>query len=186
MQGAPGWSIAWYSNKEQVLGIARVPTTVSLLVTEQHKIDQKYIPNQRFDVTISEDDDGNLVSDKTPEQILEAYNNGQIVSGVNEDKVLLSLIHANKTETIFFEAPGYDDNFWLYRIGTDKMVMKDFMHAMIESSKNVLKYKTHINHLQNTLAFIRSKKIVDVEEKKLYQELIELSSINKSHTNDER
>ena len=67
----------------------------------------------------------------------------------------------------------------------DKMVMKDFMHAMIESSKNVLKYKTHINHLQNTLAFIRSKKIVDVEEKKLYQELIELSSINKNHLNVE-
>ena len=67
----------------------------------------------------------------------------------------------------------------------DKMVMKDFMHAMIESSKNVLKYKTHINHLQNTLAFIRSKKIVDVEEKKLYQELIELSSINKNHLNEE-
>lgn len=67
----------------------------------------------------------------------------------------------------------------------DKMVMKDFMHAMIESSKNVLKYKTHINHLQNTLAFIRSEKIVDVEEKKLYQELIELSSINKNHLNVE-
>lgn len=67
----------------------------------------------------------------------------------------------------------------------DKMVMKDFMHAMIESSKNVLKYKTHINHLQNTLAFIRSKKIVDTEEKKLYQELIELSSINKNHLNEE-
>lgn len=67
----------------------------------------------------------------------------------------------------------------------DKMVMKDFMRAMIESSKNVLKYKTHINHLQNTLAFIRSEKIVDVEEKKLYQELIELSSINKNHLNVE-
>lgn len=31
----------------------------------------------------------------------------------------------------------------------------------------------------------RSEKIVDVEEKKLYQELIELSSINKNHLNVE-
>ena len=122
VQGAPGWSIAWYSEKEQVLGIARVPTTVSLLVTKQHKIDQKYIPNQRFDVIISYDDDDNLVSDKTPEEILEAYNNGQIVSGVYEDEKLLSLIHVNKTEASFFQGLGYAENFLMYRIGTDKMV----------------------------------------------------------------
>ena len=44
MQGAPGWSIAWSSEDERVFGRAKVSTTISLLVTEQHKIDQKFIP----------------------------------------------------------------------------------------------------------------------------------------------
>ena len=53
-QGAPGWSIAWRSEDEQVFGIAKVPTTVSLPVTEQHKIDPKYIKDMYYDNVQSE------------------------------------------------------------------------------------------------------------------------------------
>ena len=53
-QGAPGWSIAWRSEDEQVFGIAKVPTTVSLPVTEQHKIDQKFIKDMYYDNLQSE------------------------------------------------------------------------------------------------------------------------------------
>lgn len=73
-QGAPGWSIAYYSEREQMLGIAKVPTIVSLLVTEQHNIDQKYIPKEVYFVKF----DGNSL-DKTFDEITEAYNAGLLI-----------------------------------------------------------------------------------------------------------
>lgn len=73
-QGAPGWSIAYYSEREQILGIAKVPTIVSLLFTEQHNIDQKYIPKEVYFVRY----DGRSL-DKTFDEITEAYNAGMLV-----------------------------------------------------------------------------------------------------------
>lgn len=69
-------------------------------------IDPKYILSQRFDVTIFEDDDGNLVSDKTPAEILEAYNNGQIVNGtIDKFGINLSLsVFVNNGVGVIFTA----------------------------------------------------------------------------------
>lgn len=74
VQGAPGWSIAYYSESEQVLGIAKVSTIISLLVTEQHNIDQKYVPKEVYFVKL----DGNSL-DRTFDEITEAYNAGMLV-----------------------------------------------------------------------------------------------------------
>lgn len=73
-QGAPGWSIAYYSEGERVLGIAKVPTIVSLLVTEPHNIDQKYVPKEVYFVRF----DGSSL-DRTFDEITEAYNAGLLV-----------------------------------------------------------------------------------------------------------
>ena len=47
MSGNAGWCIAYFAQGDGILGIANPETTVSLLVTEVHKIDEKYIQQDK-------------------------------------------------------------------------------------------------------------------------------------------
>lgn len=110
-QGAPGWSIAWHSEDEQVFGIAKVPTTVSLPVTEQHKIDQKFIPHQTVYVNATggndANGDGSLITnvtlDKTYDEIIALLSRGVDVKIIREN-VILDYLSFNKEEGIIFLA----------------------------------------------------------------------------------
>ena len=95
-QGAPGWSIAWRSEDEQVFGIAKVPTTVSLPVTEQHKIDQNLIPLQTVYVNATGGNDTNgdgsiftdVTLDKTYDEIYALLSHGVDVKIIRENVIL--------------------------------------------------------------------------------------------------
>ena len=45
--GANGWCIAYLDGQPAYVGVSRPDTTVSLFVTEPHKIDEKYIPQDK-------------------------------------------------------------------------------------------------------------------------------------------
>ena len=72
--GAPGWCIFCLDGEEEVHGRTNVPVTISLLLPEVHKIDQKYVPKEVYFVKF----DGRSL-DKTFDEITEAYNAGMLV-----------------------------------------------------------------------------------------------------------
>ena len=72
--GAPGWCIFCLDGEEETIGRTNVPVTISLLLPEVHKIDQKYIPKEVYFVRY----DGRGL-DKTFDEITEAYNAGMLV-----------------------------------------------------------------------------------------------------------
>lgn len=108
----------------------KYPCSVKLYEVASDKIkqiDPKYIPSQRFDVTISEDDDGNLVSDKTPAEILEAYNNGQIVNGtIDKFGINLSLSNFvnNGVGVIFTATDSYGGFVNFFEVNNDRTVFE--------------------------------------------------------------
>ena len=111
-QGAPGWSIAWRSEDEQVFGIAKVPTTVSLSVTGQHKIDQNLIPPQTVYVNATGGNDTNgdgsfftdVALDKTYDEISALLSHGVDVKIIRENVILNYLYFSEKA--IIFSAYG--------------------------------------------------------------------------------
>lgn len=120
-QGAPGWSIAYYSEGEQVLGIAKVPTIVSLLVTEQHNIDQKYIPKEVYFVRF----DGSSL-DKTFDEITEAYNAGMLV--VLEGAGSHGFLHHIDPEELGFLIPNGNGSAMLYLTANNTIDRKLFRY----------------------------------------------------------
>lgn len=47
MSGNTGWCIAYVAQTDQTLGLANPETNISLIVTDYHKIDEKYIPQDK-------------------------------------------------------------------------------------------------------------------------------------------
>lgn len=88
-------------------------------------------------MTISEDDDGNLVSDKTPAEILEAYNNGQIVNGtLDESGINLSLsIFINGGVAVAFVAMSADF-VWFFEVGKDRTV-SEFEYRLLQPASDL-------------------------------------------------
>ena len=72
--GAPGWCVFCLDGEEEVHGRTNVPMTISLLLPEVHKIDQKYVPKEVYFVKY----DGRSL-DKTFDEITESYNAGMLV-----------------------------------------------------------------------------------------------------------
>ena len=116
-QGAPGWSIAWRSEDEQVFGIAKVPTTVSLPVTEQHKIDPKFIPPQTVYVNATGGDEqetemgvlyANVTLDKTYDEILALLKRGVDVKIIREN-VILDYLSFNEEGITFLAYYPFDE-----------------------------------------------------------------------------
>lgn len=107
-QGAPGWSIAWRSEDEPVFGIAKVPTTVSVPVTEQHKIDQNFIPPQTVYVNATggndANGDGSLITnvtlDKTYDEIFALLKRGVDVK-ITRENVILNFLSSQEGVIIF-------------------------------------------------------------------------------------
>ena len=115
-QGAPGWSIAWRSKNEQVFGIAKVPTTVSLPVTEQHKIDQNLIPPQTVYVNATggndANGDGSLITnvtlDKTYDEIYALLKRGVDVKIIREN-LILNYLRSQEGVIIFSAYLSFDE-----------------------------------------------------------------------------
>ena len=60
----------------------------------------------------------------------------------------------------------------------EKISTVDFLHAMLESTKHILKYKSKVEHLDNTLSLVDEFGNLPKEAQDIYKELKDLSARN--------